>query len=66
MENENVLTDYIKKEMQQEQKNYEHALAAGKSIKELKIIQDRIEYLKGIYAQIADRYQNHEKPPVAG
>ena len=61
MQNENILEDYLKKEIVQEEKNYEHALLAGKSVTELKRIQDRIDYLKATYSHIKSRYQNSEQ-----
>lgn len=61
MKNENVLTEYIQNEIIWEEKNYEHALFAGKSINELKRIQERIDYLKETYRQIEDRYENSQQ-----
>jgi hypothetical protein len=58
MQNENILDDYLKKEIIQEEKNYQNALSTGKSATELKRIQDRIDYLKATYKQIKSRYQN--------
>jgi hypothetical protein len=61
MKNENILVEYIQKEIGREQQNYEHALRTGKSISEVKKIQDRIDYLKETYRQIAGRYQSSQQ-----
>lgn len=58
MEDENVLTSYIKDQLNQEEGNYNRALSAGKPICEVKRIQDRIHYLKSLYRHIRDRYPN--------
>jgi hypothetical protein len=61
MRNENILIDFIQKEIIREEKNYDCALSTGKSIAELKKIQDRIDYLKEIYRKIEGRYENSQQ-----
>ena len=61
MRTENILTESIQKEIIREEKNYEYALSSGKSIIELKRIQDRIHYLKETYQKIEGRYENSQQ-----
>ena len=56
MKNEYSLDEYIQLQVIEEEKNYDHALFAGKSIQELKSIQDRIDYLKCMAVHIRHRY----------
>ena len=61
MRNENILIHSIQKEIIREEKNYDYALSASKSITELKKIQDRIDYLKETYQKIEGRYQSSQQ-----
>jgi len=61
MRNENILIHSIQKEIIREEKNYDYALSAGKSITELKKIQDRIDYLKETYQKIEGRYESSQQ-----
>ena len=61
MKNENILDEYIQKEIMREEKNYYYALSTDKPINELKKIQERINYLKETYRQIEGRYKNSQQ-----